>query len=59
MVGWRIQRGPRDAAPKTTTAPAPAAEPTPPRDIPWTNRTDMSGSCPCIGIYSECRCTPK
>lgn len=50
MVGWRYQRNPRDLSPK------PKTEPTPPRDIPWTNAVRTIGACTHDVIYSRCDC---
>lgn len=39
-----------------TQPPEPKTEPAPPREIPWTNATHMSGTCPHLAIYRSCSC---
>lgn len=58
MPGWIFSgyRGPEQPTPPPQPEPD-AAEPTPPRETPWTNRTDMTGTCTCLAVYSTCRCT--
>ena len=66
MPSWRFSGRP---LPKPTPTPAdvppramrvleaafPAGQVLDNDDTPWTNRTDMSGTCTCLAIYSGCR----